>query len=133
MSMEELKTYTNEKNRFMRHSGVTIQEVSEDRVVAELVVGPDSLNPNGHLHGGAIFTLADATAGTMARTDGRQHVTECCDIHFLRGVTEGTVTAVATVARRGRRSSVIRVEVTGEDGTLVAEATAHFACVAEHY
>lgn len=133
MSFEDLKTYTNTKNRFMLHSGVTVLEVTKDRVVAELTMGPESLNPNGRLHGGAIFTLADATAGTMARTDGRQHVTECCDIHFLRGVSEGPVSAVATVVRRGRRSSVIRVEVLGKDGELVAEATAHFACVAERY
>lgn len=133
MSLEDLKTYSNTKNRFMRHCGITIQDVTAERVVANLVIGPDSLNPNAHLHGGAIFTLADATAGTLARADGRQHVTECCDIHFLRGATEGTVTAVATPILRGKRSTVIRVAVTREDGTLMAEATAHFVCVAEHY
>lgn len=132
-ALEELKEYTNAKNRFMRHTGIVIKEVTPKQTLAELTLGPESLNPAGHLHGGALFTLADAAGGTMARVDGRQYVTESADIHYLRGVDHGTVTATATVIRRGRRSCVVRVDLTGEDGALAATLTGHFTCVAEHY
>lgn len=131
MSLEEWKEYTNCRNRFMRHNGIVIRDITAERVLAELEISADSLNTGGCLHGGAIFTLADAAAGAMARTDGRQYVTECSDIHFLYGVTQGTVTAEATVLRRGKRSCVIHVAVRDDTGALAADVTAHFACVAE--
>lgn len=116
-------------NRFALQSGVVLLEVTERRTVAELKVTPNTLNSGGCLHGGAIFTLADAAAGAMARADGRRYVTECSDIHFLNRVAQGAVTAVASVIRRGKRSCVIQTEITGGDGRPVAMVTAHFACV----
>ena len=97
------------------------------------VIGPNSLNPAGGLHGGVYFTLADAVSGALCRADGRKYVTECADIRFLKGVREGAVTAAATLLRRGRRSCVIRVEITDEGGALLAVFTGNFTCVGDDY
>ena len=131
MEYDDLKAYSNQKNSYMRHSGVTILSSAPDRVTAQAVVGPNSLNVNGYLHGGVYFTLADASSGVLCRTDGREYVTECADIRYLKGVREGTIFATATLLRRGRRSCVVQTEITDEQGTRLAVFTANFACVSD--
>lgn len=133
MDWNELKDYTNQKNSFMIHSGITILDVTSERVTAQAVVGPESLNASGGLHGGVYFTLADACAGLLCRTDGRKYVTECADIRFLKGVREGTIYAAATPIRRGRRGCVVQVDITDENGARLSLFTANFACVGDDY
>lgn len=86
MDLDELKDYTNQKNAYMIHSGITVLTVAPDRVTAQAVIGPNSLNAGGGLHGGVYFTLADAAAGALCRADGRKYVTECADIRFLKEI-----------------------------------------------
>lgn len=133
MDLNALKDYTNHKNNYMIHSGITVCSVKPDQVVAQAVVGPNSLNTGGGLHGGVYFTLADAASGVLCRADGRKYVTECADIRFLKGVNKGTITAVATLLRRGRRSCVVQVNITDEGGSLLALFTANFACIGDDY
>lgn len=133
MDLDELKDYTNQKNAYMIHSGITVLTVAPDRVTAQAVIGPDSLNAGGGLHGGVYFTLADAASGVLCRADGRKYVTECADIRFLKGVREGIITANAVLIRRGRRSCVVQVDITDSDGNLLALFTANFACIGDDY
>ena len=133
MDLDELKDYTNQKNAYMIHSGITVLTVAPDRVTAQAVIGPNSLNAGGGLHGGVYFTLADASSGVLGRADGRKYVTECADIRFLKGVSEGVITANAVLIRRGRRSCVVQVDITDEGGTLLALFTANFACIGDNY
>lgn len=126
---EEVRDLTNQKNAFMRHSGICILSVTSERVTAQAVIGPNSLNTGGGVHGGVYFTLADAASGALCRADGRKYVTECADIRFLKGAKEGVITAVATLLRRGRRSCVVQVDITDEGGARLALFTANFACV----
>lgn len=133
MDLDELKDYTNQKNAYMIHSGITVLTVVPDRVTAQAVIGPDSLNAGGGLHGGVYFTLADAASGVLCRADGRKYVTECADIRFLKGVREGVITANAVLIRRGRRSCVVQVDITDSDGNLLALFTANFACIGDDY
>ena len=133
MDLDELKDYTNQKNAYMIHSGITVLTVTPDRVTAQAVIGPDSLNAGGGLHGGVYFTLADAASGVLCRADGRKYVTECADIRFLKGVREGVITANAVLIRRGRRSCVVQVDITDSDGNLLALFTTNFACIGDDY
>ena len=133
MDLDELKDYTNQKNAYMIHSGITVLTVAPDRVTAQAVIGPNSLNAGGGLHGGVYFTLADAASGVLCRADGRKYVTECADIRFLKGVSEGGITANAVLIRRGRRSCVVQVNITDEGGSLLALFTANFACIGDDY
>lgn len=133
MDFDGLREFTNRENKFMIYNGIAITDMEEGRVTAELTISENSLNPNAHLHGGAIFTMADVASGTLARQDGRQYATECADIHFLRGTVGGKVIAVARLIRRGRRTCVTQVEITGEQGALLAVVTTHFSCIGESY
>ena len=130
---DEVREYTNQNNAYMIHSGIIVCSVAPDRVVAQAVIGPNSQNAGGGVHGGIYFTLADAASGALCRADGRKYVTECADIRFLKGVREGTITANATLLRRGRRSCVVQVDITDEGGSLLALFTANFACIGDDY
>ena len=130
---DEVRAYTNQNNAYMVHSGITVCSVSPDRVVAQAVLGPNSLNAGGGVHGGVYFPLADAASGALCRADGRKYVTECADIRFLKGAKEGVISAVATLLRRGRRSCVVQVDITDEAGARLALFTANFACVGDDY
>ena len=133
MDCQAIMDYTNARNAFMRHCGITITHVELQRAAARLEVGPELLNPAGNLHGGAYFTLADATATTLCRADGRHYVTADSDIRFLRGVSGGALLAQARAIHRGRRSCVVQVDLTDPEGRLLAVFTGSFTCVGEDY
>ena len=109
---DEVMAYTNQNNAYMVHSGITVRSVTPERVVARAVIGTNSRNAGGGVHGGVYFTLADAASGALCRADGRKYVTECADIRFLKGAKEGVITAVATLLLRCRRSCVVQVDIT---------------------
>ena len=133
MELDDLRDYTNQKNAYMIHIDISVLTVTPNRVTAQAVIGPTSLNVNGGLHGGVYFTLADAASGVLCRADGRKYVTECADIRFLKGAREGTIVATAILLHRGRRSCVVQVDITDEDGVRLALFTANFACVGDDY
>ena len=123
MDYEGQRAYVNETNAFMRLCGITVTRVEKDFAVAELTAGPESLNPGGTLHGGALYTLADAAATTAARTDGHRYATADGDIRYHRAVSAGVVRAAASVRHRGRSLCSAAVEITDESGRLLADAS----------
>ena len=117
------------KNGFMLHNFIEMESVERDRAVFKLTIRPESKNPYGMIHGGAIYTLADNATGTAAHTDGRYYVTQTSALHFLRNQSEGTVRATATVRHRGRSTVLTAVDITGDDGKLIATGEFTFFCV----
>ena len=86
-SQELLEKATRErirKNGFMLHNHIELESVERDRAVFKLDIRPESCNPYGMVHGGAIYTLADNATGTAAHSDGRYYVTKTSALHFLR-------------------------------------------------
>ena len=128
-SLTESSREVNRHNPFVQLLGIVIEEVGPDRSRLRLTIRPDSLNPHGLVHGGALFTLADNAAGCAASTDGRAYVTQGGDIHFLRVQSSGAVTAEARVVHRGRSTVLAEVSLTGDDGGLMATASFTYFCV----
>ena len=58
------------KNAFMLHNYIELERVEKDRAVFKLDIRPESCNPYGLIHGGAIYTLADNATGAAAHSDG---------------------------------------------------------------
>ena len=106
-------------------------EESDERLVLELDNRPDLVNRRGALQGGLVATLIDIAAGRLAdrRVGPGQDVTTAdMTVHFLAPILEAPARAEATVARAGRRLSVIAVDVTdAARGRLAARATLSFA------
>jgi uncharacterized protein (TIGR00369 family) len=103
--------------------GIRVVETSADLVRLEWDVTPDHHQPYGIVHGGvhctAIETAASVGAalwfGDRGRVVGVSNQTD-----FLRAVSEGTLSAVATPIHRGRSQQLWLVEITDEQHRLIA-------------
>jgi uncharacterized protein (TIGR00369 family) len=115
---------------FDKQLGLAITSASGDEVVASLVVGPDHLQPYGLVHGGVLCALVE-TVGSVGGAlwfGDRGHVVGTANhTNFLRGVRDGTLTATATPIHRGRSQQLWNVDVTDEQGRLVAKGELRLA------
>ena len=118
-------------NAFLDHNFMEIQETAPDRAVVSLTIRPESRNPYGYVHGGALYAMADNASGLAAHSDGRSYVTRSGSLHFLSNRTEGTIRAEGTVRSRGRRTCLVEVLITDSDGRLLASGTFDWFCVDE--
>jgi uncharacterized protein (TIGR00369 family) len=112
--------------------GMTIEEVSRERVVISLIVGPQLHQPYGLMHGGVSLALAESAAsigGNVACADGKAALGQEINANHLRSVREGTVRAVATPVHIGRTSQVWSVEVRDGAGQLVCVSRCTLAIV----
>lgn len=130
--MDDLRRRTKkrlEANAFMIHNHIQLELVEPDHAIFRLDIRDDSKNPYGMVHGGAIYTMADNATGAAVHTDGRFYVTQGSSMHFLRNQARGTLRAEAWVRHRGRSTSLAHVEITGEEGKLIATGEFTFFCV----
>ena len=87
-------------------------------------------NRSDAVHGGFPALLADSAMGqavSTARSEERRQASFDLKLSFIApGRIGERLEAVATVLHSGRRTGVADCRVTGEDGRLVATATATF-------
>ncbi|WP_372727571.1 hotdog fold thioesterase [Nocardioides sp.] len=108
--------------------GITLLEVSADRVVATMPVEGNT-QPYGLLHGGASVVLAE-TLGSMgsavhAHPDKLSVGVDINATHH-RAATDGIVTGVATAVHLGRSMTTYDVVITDERGKRVC--TSRITC-----
>jgi uncharacterized protein (TIGR00369 family) len=112
---------------FARQLGLELTEASADLVRATLAHAPELCTTGGILHGGALMALADTCGGICAFLNLPEGATGTATIesktNFLRGVSEGTVSATTTPLHRGRTTIVLETELAREDGKLAAKVT----------
>ena len=116
-------------NAFMFHNYIEMESAERDKAVFKLVIRPESKNPYGLVHGGAIYTMADNAAGAVAHSDGRYYVTQTSSLHFLRNQAEGVVRAEARIRHRGKSTCLVDVDITGEGNILLATGQFTYFCV----
>ena len=132
--MENLETLRLEAlklgaNAFTDHNFIRLESAEADCAVYRLDIRPESRNPFGMVHGGALYTLADDAAGAAAHSDGRHYVTQSGNLHFLDNRAHGVIRATGQVRHRGRSTVLVSVEITGEDGALLAAGEFSYFCV----
>lgn len=97
----------------------------------EMPVTANVSNNRGGLQGGLLATLVDIVAGIGAMQGCPERVsaaTSDMHIHFLSAVTVGPARAEATALRRGKRTTVMQIEVRDVGrNVLCAAATATFS------
>jgi acyl-CoA thioesterase len=87
------------------------------------VPGDEHRNVAGVIHGGGLFSLADAALAVASNSWGRVFVAIAMDAQFLRRATPGEpVVAVALERSRSRRTASYLIEVSRDSdaGELVA-------------
>lgn len=98
-------------------------EVTPQRVVARMPVGPAVHQPFGLLHGGASVALAETVASIGAWMNVDQATQGAVGLEInanhLRGMREGFVTAVAEPLHLGGRTQVWEIKLRDEADRLV--------------
>lgn len=116
----------NTPHQFSYENGILLTDVEPGYARGELTVGPDSINPHGNVHGGALATLADTVGGCCACSKGGSCVTANCTLEFLRPATGSKIVCEATPKKMGRTLSVIQVVLTNDQEAVVATGTYTF-------
>ena len=116
-----------EQPPFAEVLGINIISATAEKVVAEMVAGPQLINRNGVLHGGALMGLADNIGGTLAflhLADGQTTTTMESKTNFFRAVPAGDlVRAEAIPLHAGRKTVVVQTSLYRADGKLAAMVT----------
>ena len=128
VNYEEQVNRANEKNAYMIHNHIRAVSVDEKEAVCEAEAGPDGLNHMGSVHGSLMMSLAEVTAGLMARNDGRSYVSVEAGFRFISGGKAGEkLTARAEIVKRGRTMAFIRSRVY-QNEKLLLEGDVTFFC-----
>lgn len=115
------------QSSFSDHLGIQEGEVSRERAISSMRITQELANRNGVLHGGALMSLIDHCAGTLAFAicpPEMTNVTLEAKTNFLRAArVDDTVIAVATAVHSGRTTLVVQVITTRGDGKEVSATT----------
>lgn len=126
--IDKIRAFRNKTNQFAKFLGITCVESREGYAKCVLPVSDELRNPQGSVHGGVLYTLADVAAGNAASTYGIMIATQNADIYFVNaGLSLTELVAEATVLKHGKRSSVINTYVKDQDGKVLAYSTMTFA------
>lgn len=103
-------------------------EVEPGRVVFEGTPDESVYNPIGMVHGGYVCTLADTVAACAVHSTleaGTIYTSIDLNVSYTRKVTRGsgTLRAVGTVVKPGRRVAFCRADIFDGAGKVVATAT----------
>ncbi len=110
---------------------IGMQHADQDGdVSARIEIEAHHCNPTGNINGGVIISLADnistgaANRAYESKTGERKFLVGV-DLHavMLANQQGGTIRGVAVPVRVGRRITVIRTQVWGDDDRLLAEVT----------
>lgn len=107
-----------------RAMGLRYVEATREALTAELVVGPQHVQPYGLVHGGVYAGIVEALASVGAALDvmprGKSAVGLENHTSFVAACREGTLHAKATPITRGSRTQVWEVTITDDGGRLLA-------------
>jgi uncharacterized protein (TIGR00369 family) len=110
--------------------GIELASAGAGDAVLEMPTRPEMGNRVQVLHGGFIALLADSAMGRALSTvlpEGAGEFSFDLKLNFIAtGRIGERLRAVARVLHSGRRTGVAECRVEGEDGRLVATATATF-------
>jgi len=111
--------------------GLRLVETGEGRAVVEMTTTADMANHSGFVHGGMISTLADTAMGRSLRTltpGVARAMSFDLKLNFINAAKVGeSLRATGHVIHAGRRTAVTECRVEGNDGRLIATASATFA------
>jgi acyl-CoA thioesterase len=109
-----------EQDAFARHIGVEMLDYGDGAATARLTVAPHHLNSARCLHGGVIFSLADAAFSAAANSHGVLALSIDASISYFQAVEGGTLTAEAHEVARNPKLATYLIDVRDQDGALIA-------------
>lgn len=121
------------KGTAMEALDIQAVELTRDRVIMTMPVGPKTRQPYGILHGGASVLLAETAAsiGAGLNIDEAKQATVGLEINanHIRSKKDGVVTATALPLHRGRSTMVWEIKITDEAGQLICTSRCTMAVI----
>ena len=109
------------KDKFAVDTGITLDELTEDKAICSLQITDDHKNAYGGVMGGVIFTLADFAFAALSNQIHQPTVAQQVSINYLSAPKGKKLIAEATCRKSGRTSSIIIVNVIDDIGRDVAQ------------
>ena len=108
--------------------GLSFDEVTRDGVTASFEVRDELLQPYGILHGGVLCTVVESVGSVSAAAWFCGAVVGTSNhTNFLRATRTGRLTARSTPIHRGKTQQLWDVDITDEQGRLVAKGQLRLA------
>ena len=113
---------------FNQWLGIEVTAAHADGMTISCPVRPEMRNGHGVLHGGVIATVADVAVGVALkpRIAPKTATTIDLKVNYLKPVQSGTLWARCYLVRTGRTLITGRVDLTDDQGNLVAIAVAAY-------
>jgi uncharacterized protein (TIGR00369 family) len=119
---DEINTGFSQAQNVNQELGIRVVELSPERVVLQVEVGPKVHQPYGILHGGVSALMAEGAASIGGAVSvGPDEIVVGTELNcsHLRSMTSGVLTATATPIRKGRTVHVWAIELTDEDERMI--------------
>lgn len=105
---------------FAHHTGIECMEVAPGRAVVKMEVRDYHRNSHGTVHGGALFTLADAAFALASNSHGIPAAAINAEISYLAAAREGTLYAEAEEFAQNPKIASYTVRITNDAGERIA-------------
>jgi acyl-CoA thioesterase len=107
-------------DHFAKHLDIEMLEYSPGRAKAKMVLQNHHLNSAGTVHGGAIFSLADAVFSVASNSHGTLAMAINVSISFFKAAKAGTLYAEGREVSLNPKLATYLIDVTDEEGNKIA-------------
>ncbi len=118
--MVDVAQYFRDNDFFAKLCGIELLEAGKGYAKSRMQVEKHHLNGVGTVQGGALFTLADFTFAAACNSHGTVAVAINCSISYVKAVSSGTLIADARETSLGGRIGTYTIDITNENGDLIA-------------
>ena len=120
------------RNPYWALLGLELVEIRKGWAKLRIPINEKLTNAIGLVHGGVIFSAADSAVGTaligmVARNENISTLE--MKINYLKPVSVGELIAEAKIVHKGAQTAVGDVEVSNEQGSLIAKGLATYAII----
>lgn len=126
MTKEEIISYVNKKDGFIKYNNYFIQELEDDFCKGIIKLSENSLNPAGSAHGGLIFGFADTLMGILASVKHSNVVTISASIDYLKLENGSIIKGVAKPIKIGNKIGFYETKLYNEKDELIAIVSANY-------
>ena len=105
---------------FARHLGIEMLEYAEGKARARMEIKAHHLNSAGMLHGGAIFSIADAVFSVASNSHGTLAVAINVSISYFKAIKNGTLIAEAEEVSISPKLATYLIRIEDGNGDTLA-------------
>jgi acyl-CoA thioesterase len=108
------------KDAYAAEAGIELITVSMGKAKVRMEIRDKHKNSHGTVHGGAIFTLADAAFALASNSHGIPAAAINAHISYVKSATSGTLFASAEEFSLNKKIATYIVHVTDQNGDRIA-------------